>query len=167
MVTKGNHKLSVTLPSDKEIALERVFDAPRHLVFAAFTKAEHLRHWWGLFPGSTMPVCEIDARPGGAWRMVLRGADGNENGFRGEFREIVPPERVTWTFEWEGLPGHISVDTMSFHEQDGQTTVRGVTRFATVEDRDGMLHSGMESGASESYNQLDEYLTTIARSSLR
>jgi uncharacterized protein YndB with AHSA1/START domain len=162
MVAKGNRKLTVTVLSDREVALERVFDAPRHLVFEAFTRAEHLRHWWELFEGSTMTVCEIDSRPGGGWRMVLRGADGDENGFRGEFREVVPPERVTWTFEWEGLPGHISVETMNFDEQDGQTTVRGVTRFDSVEDRDGMLHSGMESGAAESYEVLDDYLGSMA-----
>ena len=161
MVAKSNRKLTVTLPSDREVALERAFDAPRHLVFEAFTKAEHLRHWWGLFEGSTMTVCEIDARPGGAWRMVLRGADGDENGFRGEFREFVPPERLSWTFEWEGLPGHISVDTMNFSEHDGVTTVRGVTRFDSVEDRDGMVASGMESGAAASYDVLDKYLTSI------
>ena len=94
--------------------------------------------------------------------MVIRGADGDENGFRGEFREIVPPERITWTFEWEGLPGHVSVETVTFTERDGQTTVRGVSRFDTVEDRDGMLQSGMETGAAETYDRLEEYLPTLA-----
>ncbi|HLZ09399.1 MAG TPA: SRPBCC family protein [Chloroflexota bacterium] len=161
MLAKSNPKLAVAVLSDLEVALEREFNAPRHLVFAVFTRAEHLRHWWGLFEGSTMTVCEIDARPGGAWRMVLRGADGNVNGFRGQFREVVPPERVTWTFEWEGLPGHISVETVTFTEQNGRTTMRGVTHFDSIEDRDGMLQSGMETGAEASYQVLDRYLPTI------
>src|SRR5262245_45693837 len=153
MVANSRHKLVVTTPSDREIALERTFDAPRPMVFAAFTRPEHLRHWWGQ-RGSTLSVCDVDLRPGGAWRMVIRGADGEENGFRGEFREIVPPEQITWTFEWEGLPGHISVETVTFTEHDGLTTVRGLSSFDTVEDRDGMLRSGMEAGAAESYDRL-------------
>jgi uncharacterized protein YndB with AHSA1/START domain len=162
MVANSSRTVTVTLPSDLEIAMERTFDAPRALVFEAFTKAEHMRHWWG-FKESTFLVCEFDARPGGAWRMVSRGADGGpEHGFRGEIREFVPPERFTWTFEWEGLPGHISVETMSFEEQDGKTTYRSLTRFDTVEDRDGMLQTGMADGANESFEQLDAYLKTLA-----
>jgi uncharacterized protein YndB with AHSA1/START domain len=161
MSPETSSKLTVTLPSDLEIAMTRAFDAPRSLVFDAFTKPEHLRHWWGL-KGSTLPVCEMDLRPGGAWRMVTRGADGNEDGFRGEIREVVPPERFTWTFEWEGLPGHVSVETMHFEEHDGKTTIRALTRFDSVEDRDGMVQSGMEAGAAESYERLDDYLRTLA-----
>ena len=166
MVAKRRHELSVTVLSDLEIALERSFDAPRSLVFEAFTKAEHLRHWWGP-KGSTTSVCDVDARPGGAWRMVVSERDGADQGFRGEFREVVPPERLTWTFEWEGLPGHISVDTLTFSERDGVTTVRGTSRFGTVEDRDGMLQSGMEEGAAETYERLDEYLEELAAVSRR
>jgi uncharacterized protein YndB with AHSA1/START domain len=161
MATKGNSALTVTLPSDLEIAMERAFNAPRSLVFEAFTKAEHLRHWWGL-KGSTIPVLELDFRPGGAWRIVSREADGSENAFRGEFREVAPPERFTWTFEWEGLPGHITVETVTFEERDGKTIVRTLSSFDNVEDRDGMLQSGMEYGAAESYERLDAYLESLA-----
>ena len=162
-MTQTSHKLTVTLPSDLEIAMERTFDAPRRLVFEAFTKPEHLRHWWlGPSSDAVMTVCDIDLRPGGAWRMVIRNADGGEDGFRGEIREVVPPERFTWSFEYEGLPGHISVNATTFDEQDGQTTIRSLVRFDSVEDRDGMLQSGMEYGASISYERLDAYLRTVA-----
>src|SRR5205809_3469040 len=122
MAGKTSSALTVSLPSDTEILMTRVFDAPRSLVFETHSKAEHLRRWWGP-RRYEMPVCEIDFRPGGAWRMVHRGEDGAEHGFRGEFREIEPPERIVWTFEYEGAPGHIAVETMTLTEHAGQTTL--------------------------------------------
>ena len=103
----------------------------------------------------------MDFWPGGPWRFVLRGPDGEVPGFRGEFREIVRPERIVWTFEWEGMPGHVSVDTLTLEEQDGKTTLTSTSVFDSVEDRDGMLESGMESGAAETYDRLDEYLEVL------
>jgi len=145
--------------------LMREFDAPRDLVFDTFSKAEHVAHWWGQ-QGSTLPVCELDFRPGGAWRIVERSADGNEYGFHGEYREIVRPERIVWTFEYEGLPGHVSVDSIVFDELDeGQrrrTRITSTTVFDSIEDRDGMVNSGMAQGASESYDRLAAYLPTLA-----
>jgi uncharacterized protein YndB with AHSA1/START domain len=163
MATSNSSTLTVTLPSDREIVLSRVFDAPRELVFEAFSKPEHVAHWWGQ-KGSTMSVSEMDFRPGGAWRFVERDANGNEFGFRGEIREIVPLERVVQTFEFEGMPGHISVETMVLEAIDqGRKTRMTVTSvFASVEDRDGILQSGMEQGASESYDRLAEYLRALA-----
>lgn len=162
MTTQQPSRLTVSLPSANEIMLTRVFNAPRALVFEAVTRPEHLVHWWGR-TGSTLPVCEVDFRPGGGYRYVERGADGSENGFRGTYREIVPPERVVSTFEWEGLPGHISVDTLTLREQpDGTTLLTSTARFDSVEDRDGMLQSGMEYGAEESYTRLDAYLASLA-----
>jgi uncharacterized protein YndB with AHSA1/START domain len=152
--------LTVTTPSDREIVMTRVFDAPRALVFEAHSKPEHLRRWWGP-RGHTLPVCELDFKPGGTYRFVSRGPDGNEDAFRGEYREIVPPERLVYTFEWEGLPGHVSVDTITFVERDGKTTVITTTLFDSVQDRDGMLQSGMEQGASESYDRLAELLEQL------
>ena len=93
--------------------------------------------------------------------MVNRGSGGEEHGFHGEFREIVRPERIVWTFEYEGMPGHVSVDTLTLEEQDGQTTLTATSVFDTVEDRDGMLQSGMEEGAAETYERLDEYLAVL------
>jgi uncharacterized protein YndB with AHSA1/START domain len=156
----GTEKLVVTVISDLEIEMTRTFDAPRELVFEAHSKCEHLTKWWGR-TGSTLAVCDLDFRPGGAWRFVERQSDGAEYGFHGEFLEVVRPERIVWTFEFEGMPGHVSVDTMTFEEQDGKTLLRGRTRFDSVEDRDGMLQSGMEEGAGETYDRLAEYLATL------
>jgi uncharacterized protein YndB with AHSA1/START domain len=153
-------KLTVTTPSDREIVSTRVFDAPRDLVFEAHTSCEHMSRWWGPRKYE-FASCEMDFRPGGAWRIVHRGPEGEIPAFRGEFREIVPPERIMWTFEWEGMPGHVSVGTLELEEQDGKTTITSTSVFDSVEDRDGMLQSGMEEGAVETYDRLDEYLETL------
>jgi uncharacterized protein YndB with AHSA1/START domain len=160
MGKSGSHELKVTTPSDKEIVITRVFDAPRELVFEAHSSCEHMSKWWGP-RRYEFASCEIDFRPGGAWRIVHRGPDGEEFGFHGEYREIVPSERIVWTFEFEGMPGHVSVETLSLEEHDGKTTLTGASVFDTVEDRDGMLESGMESGAAESMDRLDEYLESL------
>jgi uncharacterized protein YndB with AHSA1/START domain len=154
-------KITLSIPSNLEIVMTRVFNAPRRLVFEANSKPEHIQRWWGQ-RGSTMISCEIDFRPGGRWRFVTREPDGSENAFRGEFREIVEPEKIVQTFEWEGMPGHISVDTLTLVEQDGKTTVTSTSVFDSVEDRDGMLQSGMEQGANESYDRLEEHLATMS-----
>jgi uncharacterized protein YndB with AHSA1/START domain len=159
MGTNGK-RLTVTTPSDREIVLTRKFDAPRDLVFEAHTSCEHMSNWWGP-RRYEVSSCEMDLRPGGTWRIVHSDPDGKEFAFRGEFREVVRPERLVWTFEWEGLPGHISVETLVFEEQDGKTTITGTSVFDTVEDRDGMLQSGMEGGAAEAYERLDEYLEKL------
>ena len=154
--------LIVTTPSDREIVLTRDFDAPRELVFQALTRPEHLVHWWGQ-AGSSLPVCTIDARPGGAWRFVERAADGSEHGFRGEVREVVPPERIVQTFEYEGMPGHVSVETLTLDDLGGgRTRLRVTSVFDSVEARNAMLQSGMEQGAGESYDRLEEHLRRMA-----
>jgi uncharacterized protein YndB with AHSA1/START domain len=146
--------------SDREIAMSRVFAAPRELVFRAYTEAEHIPHWWGP-RGLTTTVETLELRPGGAWRFVQRDQDGNEYALRGEFREVMAPERLVYTFEFEGMPGHIVVDTLTFEERDGKTTLTARSLFASVEDRDGMLESGMESGAVESWDRLAELLARL------
>lgn len=155
----GKNELTVSTPSDRQIVMTRVFDAPRDLVFEAHSSCEHLSNWWGPRKYE-IASCEVDFRPGGAWRIVHR-AEGEEHVFRGEFREISRPERIVWTFEWMGAPGHVSVETLTFEEQDGKTTLMATSVFDTVEDRDGMLESGMESGAAETYDRLDEYLEVL------
>ena len=159
MGESGSQKLMVTTPSDREMVLTRMFDAPRDLVFEAHTSCEHLRNWWGP-RRDEIAECDVDFRPGGAWRIVHR-AEGEEHVFSGEFREIVPPERIVWTFEWGGAPGHGSVETLTLEEEDGKTRMAATSIFATVEDRDGMLQSGAEEGAAETYERLDEYLETL------
>jgi uncharacterized protein YndB with AHSA1/START domain len=158
----GSNQLEVTTPSDREIEMTRVFDAPRELVFEAHSSCEHMSHWWGPRKYEVIS-CEIDFRPGGKWRIVHRGPDGEEFGFRGEYREIVKPERITWTFEFEGWPGQVSVETMTLEEHDGKTTVKAVSAYDTAEARDAMLESGMESGAAETYERLDEYLEVLRK----
>jgi uncharacterized protein YndB with AHSA1/START domain len=160
MPAGSSSALSVTLPSDREIVLTRVFDAPRRLVFTALTTCDHLKHWWGP-RRYTLASCQMDFRPGGAYRIVQRGAGGEEYGFRGEYREITPPERIVQTFEFEGMPGHVSVETLTLVEQGGKTIYTSTSVFDSVEDRDGMLQSGMEEGASETMDRLAEYLETL------
>jgi len=161
MIEKKIGALTLTVPSDREIVMTRVFDAPRELVFEAHSKCEHLEKWWG--PRKyTLAVCEIDFRPGGAYRFVQRGPDGDEHGFRGEFREIVTPERIVWTFEYESMPGHVSVDTLTFEDLGGRTKLTAHSLFDSVEDRDGMLQSGMQDGAAETWERLAELLATMS-----
>jgi uncharacterized protein YndB with AHSA1/START domain len=161
MGEKSSGRIELTTPSDREIVMTRVFDAPRELVFKAITDPELIPKWWGRRIDTTT-VDKMDVRPGGAWRFLTRTKDGTEeHAFNGEFREIVPPERVVQTFEWEGLPGHISVDTMTLEEQDRKTTVTVRSLFDSVEDRDGMLQSGMEEGANQTWDRLAELLATM------
>ena len=158
----SSNTLTVTTPSDREIAFTRSFNAPRDLVFETHSSCEHMSNWWGPRKYE-IASCEIDFRPGGKWRIVHRGPDGEEFGFHGEFREIARPERIAWTFEFEGMPGHVSVDTITFEERDGVTTITGRSLFDSKEDRDGMLQSGMEGGMVETYERLDEYLESLLK----
>ena len=152
----------MTLPSDREILIERVFDAPRRLVFEALTRPEHVAHWYGP-RAMTLSSCEIDLRVGGAWRYVLRDPAGNDFGFSGEYREVVPPERLVSTENFEGIPpGHDYLVTVTLDEQDGRTTLRSHLQYKSPEDRDGHIQSGMEPGMRESYDRLAERLATIA-----
>jgi uncharacterized protein YndB with AHSA1/START domain len=156
----SKNTLTVTLPSDREIVLTRFFNAPRELVFKTLTDPTLIPKWWGP-RATTTTVDKMDVRPGGTWRFIHHGPDG-EFGFRGEYREIVPPERVVQTFEFEPMAGHISVETMTLEEVDGKTKMTTTSVFDSVEDRDGMLNSGMESGASETQERLEELLATLA-----
>jgi uncharacterized protein YndB with AHSA1/START domain len=149
--------LTVSTPSDREIRLEREFDAPRERVFAVMTDPALISEWWGP-RGTTTEVDQMDVRPGGAWRYVVRNADGSETAFRGVYREIASPERIVQTFEWEGMPGHISIDTAVLEDLGERTRLVTTSLFHTTEERDGMLSSGMEGGAGETYARLEELL---------
>jgi uncharacterized protein YndB with AHSA1/START domain len=146
---------TVTTPTDREIVSVRVFEAPRERVFAAFTDPELIPQWWGPH-GTTTTVDVMDVRPGGAWRFVMDGDE--ENGFRGTYREVSPPERVVQTFEWEGMPGHVIVETVTFEDLGERTRMTNVSLFHTQEERDGMLASGMEKGLTETHERLDALL---------
>ena len=146
-----------TVTSDREIVITRMFDAPRELVFKAYTDPALIPKWWG----SPTRVDKMDVSPGGVWRFVNRGQDGNEYAFNGVFREIVPPERLVQTFEFEGAPGHGLVQTMTFEDQGGKTKLTITALFQSVEDRDGMLKTGMERGAVEGLDRLAELLENL------
>jgi len=152
---------TVTTPTDREIHIERVFEAPRERVFAIYTDPELIPEWWGP-RGTSAIVDEMDVRPGGSWRFVMRNSDGSESGFRGTYREVVAPERIVQTFEWEGMPGHVSVETATFEDLGDRTRVTTTSIFHTTEERDGMLGSGMEGGLQETYARLDELLERLA-----
>jgi uncharacterized protein YndB with AHSA1/START domain len=146
----------VAEPGSHEILMTRTFEAPRELVFNAYTDPEAIAQWWG--PSDTETVVDkLEARAGGQWRFVERGPDG-EYGFHGVFHDVSLPERLVYTFEFEGMPGHVLLETITFEERDGRTTLTDRSVFQTVEDRDGMLQSGMESGAAESLDRLEELL---------
>src|SRR4051812_31915389 len=159
---KDSGKLQITTPSDRELAMTRAFDAPRNLVFDAWTRPDLLKQWLGVFGGWTFAVCEVDLRVGGAYRYVWRGADGHEMGMGGVFREIVRPERIVATekFDDAWYPGD-AVDTTTFVEKGGKTTVTTTVRYASKEARDGVLKSPMESGVAKSYDKLADVLAAM------
>jgi uncharacterized protein YndB with AHSA1/START domain len=147
-------------PGKTSFTTRRIVDAPRALVFDAFTKCEHLKNWMG--PKSlTMVSCESDLRAGGRYRFVFRGADGSEVGFSGEFKEVARPERVVRTFVFEPIPDAAALETLELTEADGKTTITTTTLHKTVENRDGHVNSGMEAGMTEGYARLDELLAGL------
>jgi uncharacterized protein YndB with AHSA1/START domain len=154
--------LEVTTPSDREIAMTRVFNAPARLVFDAWTKPELIKRWLGVRAGWTMAVCEVDLRVGGAYRFVWRGPDMTM-GMRGLYREVVRPERLVSTevFDDPWYEGE-AVDTMVLVERDGKTTVTTTVRYASREVRDAVIKSGMATGVAEGYDKLAELLASIA-----
>jgi uncharacterized protein YndB with AHSA1/START domain len=160
MTNTGNLKL--TTRGDREIVMTRVFDAPRRLVFDAFTKPELVKRWLLGPPGWSMPVCQIDLRVGGTYRYVWKNdSDGSEMGMGGVYREIVPQERIVCTevFDKAWYPGE-GVDTLVLSEQSGQTTVTQTVLYQSREARDAVLRSGMEKGVAASYDRLAELLAS-------
>ena len=149
----------VTTPSEREIHVERIFDAPRELVFATITDPELIPEWWG--PHDTTTVVEqMEPRAGGLWRFSTEDCDGNKTAFRGVYREVSPPHRLVQTFEWEGMPGHVAVETSTFEDLGERTRLVNVTVFHTAEERDGMLQSGMERGMNETFERFDALLAS-------
>ena len=153
---KNTGTLKVSLPTEREIVMTRVFDSPRRLVFDALTKPELLRRWFGP-RGWSLVVCEADLKVGGAWRWVLRGPDGRDMGMRGVYQEITPPERLVSTESFDDYPGE-SLNTLILSEEDGKTTFTITVRYASQEIRDAVIKSGMEHGAAECYDKLAEML---------
>ena len=151
-----------TYVSDREVKIERVFDAPRELVFRAYTDPGLIARWWG--PGNlTTTVEQMDVRPGGNWRYVQRDPDGNEYGFHGEYREVVPPARLVSTFEFEGAPGAVIVDSATFEDLGGKTKLTITSTTDNPEALKGMLESGMEEGANETYDRLAALVADLVK----
>jgi uncharacterized protein YndB with AHSA1/START domain len=146
-------------PGVQEVVITRVFDAPRERVFKAHTDPKLIPQWWGPRRFTTI-VDKMEVRPGGSWRFLNRDNDGNEYAFHGVFHEITEPERITWTFEFEGMPGHVSLETVTFDEHDGKTTVTVHAVYQSVEDRDGTVNAGMAEGLAESWERLAALLTS-------
>jgi uncharacterized protein YndB with AHSA1/START domain len=158
-VSTSSRSASVTLPTDEQILITREFDAPKHLVYEAYTKPEYIRRWWHAKRGE-MTVAEVDLRVGGGWRYVMVTPDGFEVAFHGEFREIVPNERIVSTEVYEGMPNAEALDTVTFTEVDGRTTLTILVQHTDKAGRDAHIESGMEVGLQ---NALD-LLEGVARS---
>lgn len=150
---------TVTMPADREIHVERIFDAPRERVWRAMTDPALVAQWWGR--GNKLVIERLEVERGGHWRFVEHSPHG-VHGFEGRFREVVPPERLSMTFDWDGMPGHVVVNTMTLHDLgDGRTRLVSTSLFFTKEERDGMVESGMEGGMNESYAALDKVLAAL------
>ncbi len=150
----------VAEPGKQEIMMSRDFDAPRELVFKAYTDPTLVPRWWGP-RGLTTVVDKMDVKMGGIWRYIQRDADGNEYGFRGVYHQVTSPERLVYTFEFEGMPGHVLLETITFEDHNGKTRIIDSSVFQSVADRDGMIQSGMEGGAEESWDRFDKLLETL------
>ena len=147
---------TVTTPSEREIRMTRLFNAPRHLVWEAMSKPEHIKRWWGcLGQGYSVPVCEVDLRPGGKWRFVNRHPKG-EAEFYGEYREIVPPERVVFTEIFAPFPDAGSLVTAVLTEENDKTRLTVTAQYPSLEVRDMVIGTGMAKGAAASYDRLEE-----------
>ncbi len=145
-------------PGQPVIIMVRVFDAPRELVFEVMTDPKHIPQWWGKREHTTR-VDRMDVRAGGLWRYIERDQHGNEFAFHGVYHTIEAPKRIVDTFEFEGVPGHVVLETMTLEmSDDGKTKLTVSSVFQSVADRDGMISSGMEEGANESYDRLEELL---------
>jgi uncharacterized protein YndB with AHSA1/START domain len=160
-MTKTLRKATVSTPADREIRIERIFDAPRDRVWRAVTDPTLVAKWWGR--GNSLTIERMEVKKGGHWRFVERAPDGQSHGFEGRYAEVTPQGRIVQTFEWDGMPGHVALETMTLEDLgDGRTKLVVVSLFHTTEDRDGMLQSGMEGGLNESYAALDEVLESLA-----
>jgi len=149
-------KATLTTPSDREIRVERIFNAPRDRVWSAFTDPELVAQWWGR--GNKLVIERMEVERGGHWRFVEHSPQG-VHGFEGRFREVTPPDRLVYTFEWDGMPGYPIVETTIFEDLgDGRTKIVVTSLFYQTAERDGMMQSGMEGGMNESYAALDRLL---------
>jgi uncharacterized protein YndB with AHSA1/START domain len=155
----ASNRAALTLPSDREIRVERIFNAPRDRVWRAMNDPALIAQWWGR--GNKLVIEKHEPVRGGHWRYVEH-SDQGIHGFEGRYREVVPPERTVRTFEWDGMPGYVIIETATLEDLgDGRTKLVSTSLFHTTMERDGMLGSGMEGGMNESYAALDKLLATL------
>jgi uncharacterized protein YndB with AHSA1/START domain len=159
--TTHSGKATVTLPDDTQILITREFDAPAELVYRAWTTPELIKRWWAGKRGQ-VTLAEVDLRVGGTWRYVMVADGGFEVGFHGEYREIVPNERIVSTEVFEGMPDAAALDTLTLTEADGRTTLSILVEHETKEHRDGHIQSGMEEGMQESMDALEDVARSLA-----
>lgn len=160
-VAANSDTFKATTPSDQEVTLTRLFSAPRQLVFEAMTTPEHVKRWWGVLDDKhSVLACDIDLRPGGAWRFVGR-APGGDYTFYGEYREIAPPDRLVFTEFFEPFPDVESVVTSVFTEENGKTRLTVTARYPSMEVRDMVLGTGMTKGAGISYDRLEDVVEAL------
>ena len=166
MTVTSSGSATVTLPTDEQILITREFDAPKHLVYKAFTTPELVKRWWHANRGEAT-IAEIDLRAGGKWRYVMVTDDGIEVGFHGEYREIVPGERIVSTEIYEGLPEGVSdedaatVNTATFADADGRTTLTILVQTANKVSRDAIIDSGMEDGLQDAMNLAEQVASSL------
>jgi uncharacterized protein YndB with AHSA1/START domain len=151
----------VTLPTDTQIQITRVFNAPRHLVYRAYTEPELIRRWWSGERGEVTSA-DVDLRPGGTWRYVMVANGGFEVAFHGEYQEIVPDERIVSTEVFEGMPDAAALTTTTFTENDGRTTLSMLVQHSSQEHRDAHINSGMEGGMQEAMDKLEQVARSLA-----
>ena len=160
MAVTSSGKATVTLPNDEQILITREFDAPRRLVYRAWTTPDLVKRWWSGNRGETT-IAEIDLRVGGGWRCVMVTEGGFEVAFRGEYREIVPNERIVSTEVYEGMPEGEALNTVTFAETDGRTTLTVLVQHASKEARDAHVNSGMEVGMQEGMDLLEQVAISL------
>jgi uncharacterized protein YndB with AHSA1/START domain len=163
MLARNSGSMMLTLPSDREIVLTRVFNAPRRLLFEAWTNPEHVKQWYGCSI-MTLPICEIDLRVGGAYRYVMRDPGGVNHTMQGVYREITPPARLVYTERYvtEGFTSNDALVTVLFAEHDGMTTLTSTILHQSKADRDGHIATGMEAGAAETLDRLAALVAQMA-----
>lgn len=159
----NSQSFTLTVPSDREIRMSRLFDAPPDLVFEAMSKPEHIKQWWGkLDEGYSVPVCEVDLRVGGKWKYTNRTPKGELVTFYGVYREIAPPGRLVFTEIFEPFPDAESVCTVELTHEKGKTRFTITAKYPSLEVRDMVIKSGMERGAAISYDRLEEVAARLA-----
>jgi uncharacterized protein YndB with AHSA1/START domain len=167
MVKTGKGSAVITLPADTQMLITREFDAPRHLVYKAWTTPELVKRWWHANRG-TVTIAEVDLRVGGKWRSVMVTDGGFEVGFHGEYREIVPNERLVYTEVYEGAPlmadgqEDAAINNVTFVEQDGRTRMTALIECSSKETRDAIINSGMESGMQDAYDLVEQVAQSLA-----